>query len=84
MVSTRHLVCFLVLEGIHMKTLATIASRFRQEEDGAAMIEYTVLLGLITVAVVVTVGAVGVWVSGKWTSLCSAVGATNCTAATTG
>jgi pilus assembly protein Flp/PilA len=52
-----------------MKTLANIAGRFRQEEDGAAMIEYTVLLGIITVAVIGTIIAVGGWVSGQWSNL---------------
>ena len=31
------------------------------------MVEYTVLLGIITAAVIVTVGLVGTWVSGTWT-----------------
>ena len=53
-----------------MKTLATIAGRFRAEEDGAAMIEYTVLVGIITVAAIVTIGLVGTWVSTKWDTLC--------------
>jgi len=54
-----------------MKTLANIASRFREEEEGAAMIEYTVLIGIITVAVIATVGIVGTWVSTQWTTLCN-------------
>jgi pilus assembly protein Flp/PilA len=61
-----------------MKTLANIAGRFREEEDGAAMIEYTVLLGIITVAVIALVGAVGLWVSGEWKDLCNKVTATTC------
>ena len=54
-----------------MKTLANIASRFREEEEGAAMIEYTVLIGIITVAVIATVGIVGTWVSTQWKTLCN-------------
>ena len=73
MVSTRHLVCFWCFEGIHMKTLANIASRFRQEEDGAALIEYTVLLGIIVVAVVATIGLVGTWVNNRWTNFQAAL-----------
>ncbi len=46
-----------------------LAKRFRREEDGAAMIEYTVLLGIITVAVIATIILVGTWVSGEWTDL---------------
>jgi pilus assembly protein Flp/PilA len=52
-----------------MKKLMTIARRFRDDEDGAAMIEYTVLLGIITVAVIATIILVGAWVSGEWTTL---------------
>ena len=74
MVSMRHLVCFWCVEGSNMKTLANIAGRFREEEDGAAMIEYTVLIGLITVAVIVTVGFVGNWVTYNWKSLCTDLG----------
>jgi len=82
MVSTRHLVCFWCFEGIHMKTLANIASRFQEEEDGAALVEYTVLLGIITVAVIGTVIGVGTWVSTNWTSLCTDLSKTTtaCTA----
>lgn len=52
-----------------MRKIKEIAKRFRQEEDGAAMIEYTILLGIITVAVIVIIIAVGHWVTGQWTDL---------------
>jgi pilus assembly protein Flp/PilA len=61
---------FGALREIQMNTLANIASRFREEEDGAAMVEYTVLLGIITVAVIATVAAVGLWVTNSWGDLC--------------
>jgi len=54
-----------------MKTLMGIARRFNEEESGAAMVEYTVLLGIITVAVIATVVAVGLWVSNQWGGLCT-------------
>ena len=44
-----------------------------QDEDGAALIEYTVLLGILVVAVIVTITAVGSWVNGKWTALNTAI-----------
>ncbi len=47
----------------------------RKDEEGAALIEYTMLLGLIVAAVVVTVGLIGTWVSGQWTTLCKNLGA---------
>ena len=52
-----------------MRKVMEVAKRFRREEDGAAMIEYTVLLGIITVAVITTIIAVGTWVGGEWTAL---------------
>ena len=43
--------------------------RLAKEEEGAALIEYTVLLGILVVAVIATIVAVGVWVNGKWHAL---------------
>jgi pilus assembly protein Flp/PilA len=43
--------------------------RLGKDEDGAALIEYTVLLGILLVAVVATITSVGTWVSGQWTAL---------------
>ncbi|MBV9290552.1 MAG: Flp family type IVb pilin [Hyphomicrobiales bacterium] len=47
--------------------------RFARDEDGAALIEYTVLIGLMLVGVVATVSLVGTWVGGRWTALNSAL-----------
>ena len=41
----------------------------RRDEDGAALIEYTVLLGILLVAVIVVIGAVGTWINSEWTAL---------------
>jgi pilus assembly protein Flp/PilA len=41
----------------------------QKDQEGAALIEYTVLLGILLVAVIVTIGLVGTWISGKWTAL---------------
>jgi pilus assembly protein Flp/PilA len=37
-------------------------------EEGAALVEYTVLLGIMLVAGIVMILAVGQWVSTKWTA----------------
>ena len=50
------------------KALALVRS-FGREEDGVALIEYTVLLGIITVAVIATIILVGAWVTGRWEQL---------------
>ncbi|PBB22894.1 MULTISPECIES: Flp family type IVb pilin [unclassified Mesorhizobium] len=52
-----------------MKKLMTMTRQFRDDENGAAMVEYTVLLGIITVAVIATVVLVGTWVGNQWTTL---------------
>jgi pilus assembly protein Flp/PilA len=52
-----------------MSKVTNLIGRLRRDEDGAALIEYTVLLGIMIVAVIVTIIAVGNWINGKWTAL---------------
>jgi len=40
-----------------------------KDKEGAALIEYTVLIGILLVAVIATIIAVGGWVNGRWTTL---------------
>jgi pilus assembly protein Flp/PilA len=54
------------------KFLGTL-KKFGKDEEGAALIEYTVLLGILVVAVVTTIGAVGTWVNTKWSLLNTAI-----------
>jgi pilus assembly protein Flp/PilA len=51
-----------------LKTLELVR-KLKQDEEGAALIEYTVLLGILVVAVIATIVAVGGWINGKWTAL---------------
>lgn len=53
--------------------LADFKDRLRRDESGAALVEYSILIGLITVAAVVTIGLVGTWVAGRWTALYDAI-----------
>jgi pilus assembly protein Flp/PilA len=46
-----------------------LVRRLGKDEEGAALIEYTVLLGVLLVAVIATIGLVGTWINGKWTTL---------------
>jgi pilus assembly protein Flp/PilA len=43
--------------------------RFKKDEDGAALIEYTVLLGILLIAVIAIITFVGGWISGQWSAL---------------
>ena len=56
-----------------MRNLVKMLSNFRKDEDGAALIEYTVLLGILVVAVIAIIIAVGTWVNGQWAALNTAV-----------
>ena len=56
-----------------MSKVVKLIEKLRRDEDGAALIEYTVLLGILVVAVVATIVAVGGWVNGQWTALNTAV-----------
>ena len=50
-----------------------LINRFRRDEEGAALVEYTVLLGIMLVAVISTIVLVGGWVNTKWTALWTAL-----------
>lgn len=56
-----------------MNRIASFYKRFRDDESGAAMIEYTILLGIITVAVIGSIIFVGGWVSDQWLALSNAL-----------
>ena len=52
-----------------MSKMLNTVKRFVADEEGAALIEYTVLIGIMLIAVIVTILAVGSWVNNKWTAL---------------
>lgn len=45
------------------------AVRLWNDEGGASLLEYSVLVGLITVAVVGSIGLVATWTGTRWTTL---------------
>jgi pilus assembly protein Flp/PilA len=49
------------------------AKNLIKDEEGAALIEYTVLLGILLVAVIATITLVGGWISTQWTNLNTAL-----------
>ena len=51
-----------------------LVRKLRKDVEGAALIEYTVLLGVMLVAVIAMIIFAGEWVSGKWSALSSALG----------
>ena len=58
-----------------MTKVVNLAKRFVADEEGAALVEYTVLIGIMLVAVIATILAIGTWVNDKWTALNTALAA---------
>jgi pilus assembly protein Flp/PilA len=56
-----------------LQNLKDRATRLQKDEDGAALIEYSILIGLITVAAIAAIIVVGSWVGTQWTHLQSAL-----------
>jgi pilus assembly protein Flp/PilA len=62
---------FMLYAMMLLNQLKSYVSHFKKDEDGAALIEYTVLLGILLIAVIAIIGAVGTWISHEWTGLSS-------------
>jgi pilus assembly protein Flp/PilA len=56
-----------------MRNALQLLKRFSKDEEGAALVEYTVLLGVMLVAVIGTIVLVGGWVNTKWAALWTAL-----------
>ena len=56
--------------------IKSAAVRLWADERGASLLEYSILIGLITAGVVTTILGVGSWVSGKWNTLSTNLGIT--------
>jgi pilus assembly protein Flp/PilA len=52
-----------------MKQAWQLMRALRKDEEGAALIEYTVLLGIMLVAVIAVIILVGQWIVTQWTTL---------------
>ncbi len=51
----------------------TFFADLKDDSEGATIIEYSLLIGLLAVAVVLTVGLVGTWLAAQWVALCAAL-----------
>lgn len=49
--------------------------RLREDESGASLIEYSLLIGLIAAAAVTSIVAIGAWIGPRWTALENSIGA---------
>jgi pilus assembly protein Flp/PilA len=58
-----------------MRNVLMVLTQLKNDEDGAALIEYTALQAILLVAGIATAGLVGTSIAGKWTELLAALGA---------
>ena len=56
---------------VMLQKIAKSLSKLHHDESGTAMIEYSILLGLIAVAVIAMVIFVGQWITTQWSTLSS-------------
>ncbi|MFD1983648.1 Flp family type IVb pilin [Mesorhizobium newzealandense] len=56
-----------------MKKLMTMTRQFRDDENGAAMVEYSILIGLISAAAIAAIVLVGGYVTNSWGKLTTAL-----------
>ena len=52
-----------------MRKALKVLKQFKRDEEGAALIEYTVLLGILLIAVIAIILFVGSWISSEWSAL---------------
>ena len=58
-----------------MTKLGAFLARLRKNDKGATMIEYSILIGIITVLAIVSIGLMGEYVASQWAALVSETGA---------
>ena len=56
-----------------MSKFTSLVSKFVREDEGAALIEYSILIALISVAVVATIGLISPKLKDYWTDLNAAL-----------
>jgi Flp pilus assembly pilin Flp len=56
-----------------MKKALELIRGLRSDEDGASLVEYTMLLAIIVPAVIGTLGSVGRWVNNTWSGFFTAL-----------
>ena len=62
-----------------MQKCNEMLKRLGRDEEGTALIEYAILLGVVATAAIGAAIAIGGWTSGKWTAFCGALpGAVSC------
>lgn len=60
-----------------MNAIKTFFADLHADEDGAAFLEYTVLLGIILAVSIAVIFSIGTWAGSIWSLLCSQISATS-------
>jgi len=56
-----------------------LLKRLAKDEEGTALLEYTILLSIVAIVAIAAATAIGAWVGPQWTALCNALpGSANC------
>ncbi len=61
-----------------MSKVLKLISAVRKDEEGAALVEYALLIGLIAVVCIIVITQLGLAVSGKLNTACTSLGGTGC------
>ena len=56
-----------------MRYFASLIKKLKSNEDGASLLEYTVLLAILLVAVIAVITGVGGWILNQWSNLNTAL-----------
>ena len=61
-----------------MTKLPALLKRLSADEEGTALIEYTILLGVVATTAVTAAVAIGLWAGPKWTNFCASLTGAAC------
>jgi pilus assembly protein Flp/PilA len=61
-----------------MSNVLKMLNDARKDEEGAALVEYALLVGLIAVVCVIAVSQLGLAISGSLSTACTSIGGTGC------
>jgi pilus assembly protein Flp/PilA len=61
-----------------MSKVVKLINAVRKDEEGAALVEYALLVGLIAVVCIIAVTQLGLAISGKLSTACSSLGGSTC------
>ena len=56
-----------------MRSVVNFLKKLKGDKDGASLIEYTVLLAILLVAVIAVITGVGGWILNQWSNLNTAL-----------